>query len=160
MAEELLQSVKMATKDVQPLENKRKPMPRHFSADDNVHELLVLLRNQEESPDKALLNDTKCLLSLSLDRNTMPPLPSIKSKTTTRQSTEERGNADKTNTTAEEGSFETSTPSDDEVSDATQSPTFAAVSNTNTKRRLPSLGSREEVGTTGISKTAPQPRKT
>jgi hypothetical protein len=159
LAEELLQSVKMATKDVQPLENKRKPMPRHFSADDNVHELLVLLRNQEESPDKALLNDTKCLLSLSLDRNTMPPLPSIKSKTTTRQSSEERENADKTNTTstAEEGSFETTTPSDDEVSDATQWPTFAAVSNTNVKRRLPSLGSREEAGTT---KTAPQPRKT
>ncbi|CAB4017408.1 Hypothetical predicted protein [Paramuricea clavata] len=153
----------MATKDVQPLPaNKRKPMPRHFSADDNVHELLALLRNQEESPDKALLNDTKCLLSLSLDRNTMPPLPSIKSKTTTRQGTEERGKADKTNTTstAEEGSFETTTPSDDEVSDATQSPTFAAVSNTNTKMRLPSLGSREEAGTTGISKTAPQPRKT
>jgi hypothetical protein len=45
----------MATKDVQPLDKKKKPKPpmlQQLSADESVHELLVLLRNQEESPAK------------------------------------------------------------------------------------------------------------
>ena len=155
----------MATKDVQPLDRKKKPKPpmsRQFSADESVHELLVLLRKQEESPDEAILNETKCLLSLSLDRNTMPPLPSIKSKKNDRiDSSDKRGNDNthklKTPTVLKQD-LETSPSSDDEVSDATL--IFTPVSSTSAKRRLPSLGSMEESGTTGMSKTKPQSRKT
>ena len=149
----------MATKDVQPLGTKKKakpPMLQQFSADESVHELLVLLRKQEESPDEAILNETKCLLSLSLDRNTMPPLPSIKSKKNDRiDSSDKRG---KDNTHKLKQDLETSPSSDDEVSDATL--IFTPVSSTSAKRRLPSLGSMEESGTTGMSKTKPQSRKT
>ena len=155
----------MATKDVQPLGTKKKPKPpmlQQFSADESVHELLVLLRKQEESPDEALLNETKCLLSLSLDRNTMPPLPSIKSKKNDRiDSSDKRGNDNthklKTATVLKQD-LETSPSSDDEVSDATL--IFTPISSISAKRRLPSLGSIEEGGTTGMSKTKPQSRKT
>ena len=137
----------MATKNVQRLDSKRKPMLRHVSADESVQELLVLLRSQEETPDEVLLNETKCLLSLSLDRNTMPPLPSIKSKQKSEQSqsSDEQGNnhAQKTTTNRREERLErTSTSSDDEVSDATQSTTFTPVSSANAKKHLPSLGSK------------------
>ena len=139
----------MATRNVQLQEGKRKPMLRHVSTDENVQELLVLLRSQEETPDEVLLNETKCLLSLSLDRNTVPPLPSIKSTQKNRpsQSSEEQDNnsSHKATTTAkeqEECLKTISTSSDDEVSDATQLTSFMPVSSTNAKKRLPSLGSK------------------
>ena len=60
---------------------KYKPVQRQSSApEQNVNELLVMLRRQAEAPDEAVLNETKCLLALSLGRNDMPPLPSIGSK--------------------------------------------------------------------------------
>lgn len=137
----------MATKNVQLLESKRKPMLRHVSADENVQDLLLLLRSQEETPDEVLLNETKCLLSLSLDRNTMPPLPSIKSKqkNAQSQSSDEQVDNSTRKTTAkgqEERLETTSTSSDDEVSDATQPTTFTPVSSANAKKHLPSLGSK------------------
>ena len=128
-------------------------MLRQLSTDERVEQLLVLLRNQEENPDEALLNETKCLLSLSLDKTTMPPLPSIKTKKP--ESSEKRGNEDKKKMKQQKESVEMNVSSDDEVTDATQSPTFTPSANV--KRRLPSLGSREEVCTTAVlSKTSPQ----
>ena len=150
----------MATRDAQPLQKIQKPMLRQLSADENVHELLLLLRNQEESPDETLLNETKCLLSLSLDKTTMPPLPSIKSKKEQSRS-DKRGNEHKSKIQKQKESVETNASSDDEVSDATQSPTFTPSANV--KRHLPSLGSRDEGCTTSSSarsKTSSQARKT
>lgn len=147
----------MATKHVKPLETKRGQMLRELSTEDNVHELLVLLRSQEDSPDKALLNETKCLLSLSFGRETMQPLPSIKPKTSergdykpSRGKLEDRYSAgDRMKTRKQDVSFESS---DDKVSGEPPSPTFTPVLNANPKRRLPSLGSKEESCNTSVAK--------
>ena len=147
----------MATKDVKSLQKIQKPMLRQHSTDESVQQLLVLLRKQEENPDEALLKETKCLLSLSLDKTIMPPLPSITTKKA--ESSGERGNKDKQKIKKQKESLEMSVSSDDEVTDATQSPTFRPSANV--KRRLPSLGSREEgCTTTVLSKTSPQSWKT
>ena len=147
----------MATKDVERLQNKGKPMLRQMSTEENVHELLVLLRSQEEAPDEVLLNETKCLLSLSLDKNTMPPLPSINTKKTNRQSSEEGRKFDNVHkATRKEESSEIN--SEDEVSDASQTATFTPVSSA--KKRLPSLGSTDEgTGKTNTTKTWSQSRR-
>lgn len=128
----------MATKEVPPLGRKTRSLPREPGTDESINELLVLLRSQEESPDKALLNETKCLLSLSLEKSTTQPLPSIQSK--------------KIGINKEE----TTEISDDEVSDASHPPTFLAVSSANAKRHLPSLGCREELTPAEGEKTCSQ----
>ena len=119
------------------------------SREDSVNELLDLLRGQEETLDETLLNETKCLLSLSLDRNTLPPLPSIARRKKENEETEEKG-IKKDKKTSRQSSTENNS-SDEEVGNASLSSTCTPASKTVqegevnlSRRRLPALDCRYE----------------
>lgn len=128
---------------------KQSPLLRQMTPKESVNELLVLLRSQEESPDKTILQETKCLLSLSLDRNSMPPLPSIaEGKNKEKKKRQDITDSKKTSSPTETKQFTESLSSDDdEVSNVSLPQSFSPAASSklgtvNPRRRLPSLDSR------------------
>lgn len=128
---------------------KPRPMLRKLTSDDNAKELLDLLRSQEGSLDETVMKETRYLLSLPLDRTTMPSLPSIarakeKKKGETTKKLGIKNNVPSSSSKHSEKSTGT-TASDEEVSDVSSSHSFITTSNdlgkVKPRYRLPSLDS-------------------
>lgn len=131
----------------------KRPHKVQQSSEESVNELLDLLRSQDETLDETLLNETKCLLSLSLDRTTLSPLPSIASGKKKKEGTGKKEIKEEGRTSRQP--YTENNSSDDEVGNASFSSSLGTRAsktvqqvNPPSRRRLPALDCRYEKTTT------------